>query len=80
MSQRIRSIKPEWLEDELLAQCSDAARVLSIALILLADDYGNGRAGALYLAGRVFAGRPEEVAESALSALASIGYGDQKLS
>lgn len=44
MSGRIRSVKPEWLEDELLMMCSANARVLSIALILLADDYGNGRA------------------------------------
>jgi hypothetical protein len=37
-------VKPEWLEDELLAAASDEARVLSIALILMADDYGRGRA------------------------------------
>jgi hypothetical protein len=41
---RIRTIKPEWLDDELLASASDEARVLSIALILMADDYGRGRA------------------------------------
>ena len=44
MSGRIRSVKPEWLEDELLAAASDEARVLSIALLLMADDYGHGRA------------------------------------
>lgn len=44
MTGRIRSIKPEWLEDELMMGCSACARVLSIGLILLADDYGNGRA------------------------------------
>lgn len=44
MSGRIRSLKPEWKEDELLAAASDEARVLSAALILMADDYGNGRA------------------------------------
>jgi hypothetical protein len=44
MSGRIRSIKPEWLEDELLASASDEARVLSVALILAADDHGRGRA------------------------------------
>jgi hypothetical protein len=37
-------VKPEWLEDELMAAASDAARVLSVGLILLADDYGRGRA------------------------------------
>jgi hypothetical protein len=51
---RIRTLKPEWLDDEQLASCSDAARVLSVALVLLADDYGNGRASEMYLAGRVW--------------------------
>lgn len=41
---RIRSVKPEWLDDELLAAGSDEARVLSIALLLMSDDYGRGRA------------------------------------
>jgi hypothetical protein len=44
VSGRIRTVKPEWLEDELLAAASDEARVLSVGLILMADDYGNGRA------------------------------------
>ena len=43
MAGRIRSIKPEWLEDERMVMASSDARVLSIALILMADDYGNGR-------------------------------------
>lgn len=47
---RIRTVKPEWLEDELLAAASDEARVLSIALILMADDYGNGRASMAQIA------------------------------
>lgn len=50
MSGRIRTIKPEWLEDELLAAASDEARVLSVALILMADDYGRGRASAASIA------------------------------
>jgi hypothetical protein len=44
MTGRIRTIKPEWLEDELLAGASNEARVLSVGLILMADDYGRGRA------------------------------------
>jgi hypothetical protein len=40
---RIRTIKPEWLEDERMAEASSDARVLSVALILLADDAGRGR-------------------------------------
>lgn len=51
---RIRTIKPEWLEDELLAAASDAARTLSVALILLADDYGHGRASIATIAATVW--------------------------
>jgi hypothetical protein len=40
---RIRTVKPEWLSDELLAAASDEARVLSVGLILMADDEGRGR-------------------------------------
>lgn len=43
MTGRIRTIKPEWLEDEFLAAASDSARMLSAALMLMADDYGRGR-------------------------------------
>ena len=50
---RIRTIKPEWLDDERLATCSSDARVLSVALITLADDAGRGRYGAT-IAARVF--------------------------
>lgn len=49
---RARTIKPEWLDDERLTDASKDARLLSVALILLADDYGNGRAGRTYLARR----------------------------
>ena len=51
---RIRTIKPEWLDDETMALAPLESRVLSIALILLADDYGNGRANDALLASRVF--------------------------
>lgn len=54
MAGRIRSIKPEWLDDEKLASMSDEARLLSVALILLADDHGNGRANPLFLASRAW--------------------------
>jgi len=56
---RIRTVKPEWLEDELMAYASSDARVLSIALILLADDYGNGRCTKQQLAGRVYPQRED---------------------
>lgn len=70
MSGRIRTMKPEWLDDERLALASSDARVLSVALILLADDYGNGRASLPLLAGRVFPGKILETVESALAELA----------
>src|SRR4030042_28755 len=54
MGKRIRSIKPEWLEDEKMAFASSEARVLSIGLILMADDYGRGRANEVLLSAHVF--------------------------
>lgn len=50
---RIRTVKPEWLEDDRLLKASSDARVLSIALILLSDDHGRGRLN-LAAAARVF--------------------------
>jgi len=52
-------VKPEWLEDELLLAAGSDGRVLSVALILLADDYGNGRANEMWLAAQVFAMEPQ---------------------
>lgn len=54
MTGRIRTIKPEWLEDELLAGASNEARVLSVGLILMADDYGRGRANIATIASDVW--------------------------
>jgi len=54
MAGRIRTLKPEWLEDEKLGSAGDAARVLSAGLVLLADDYGNGRASAAFIAAHVW--------------------------
>jgi hypothetical protein len=68
---RIRTIKPEWLDDEALVLASAEARVLSIALILLADDYGNGRANQAVLAGRVFPGKNPDILANALAELAT---------
>lgn len=73
MSGRIRTIKPEWLEDEKLAMASSDARVLSIAILLLADDYGNGRANEVQLCGTVFPGvirdNPRDARETLAKAL-----------
>lgn len=74
MSGRIRTLKPEWLEDELLQESSSDARVLSAALILLADDHGNGRGGEKYLAGAVFPGQPTKVLRDALARLVAIRF------
>lgn len=41
---RIRTLKPEILEDARTAGLSDAAFRLFVAMIVLADDHGNLRA------------------------------------
>lgn len=58
---RIRTIKPEWLTDEFTALASDAARVATVALILLADDFGNGRANETMLGSQIFPGDPGKI-------------------
>jgi hypothetical protein len=60
---RIRSVKPEWLEDERLLAAGSEARMFSVALMLLADDHGRGRASEVILAGRVYPGDPESLAK-----------------
>lgn len=60
---RIRSIKPEWLEDERLITAGSDARVASIALIILADDYGRGRL-TVATAARIFPETPENFREA----------------
>ncbi len=73
MSGRIRSIKPEWLDDELLVLASEGARVLSVALLLMADDYGNGRLVYPVLSARIFPRSPE-IFSLALDELTTIRY------
>ncbi len=53
-SGRIRSIKPEILDDAVTAGLSDSAFRLFIAIIVLADDYGRLRAEPGWLRGQVF--------------------------
>lgn len=74
MSGRIRSLKPEWLEDEALIGCSDAARVASAALLLLADDHGNGRGSDRYLGAQIFPGETLAKIREALASLVAIRY------
>jgi hypothetical protein len=82
---RIRSVKPEWLSHELLAAASDEARVLSIGLILMADDEGRGRGSVAAIVAEVWrfdmaredgAKAPEVFAKArrALAELSAIGW------
>lgn len=54
MAGRIRTIKPEMLEDERTAGLSDRAFRLWIGMLMLADDTGRLRADPRYLLGHVF--------------------------
>jgi hypothetical protein len=78
VSGRIRTVKPEWLDDEKLGAASDAARLLTVGLMLLADDHGRGRAHPLFLASRVWSyGDSHETLtklEGALSELSQNGF------
>lgn len=56
---RIRTIKPEMLEDARTAELSDGAFRLFVGAILLADDAGRLRADPRYLCGQVFWGAPD---------------------
>lgn len=60
MAGRIRTIKPEMLEDVRTAELSDGAFRLFIGALLLADDEGRLRADVRYLTGQVFWGAPED--------------------
>lgn len=61
MAGRIRTIKPELLEDSKTAGLDDACWRLFVSLIILADDYGNFRADPPYLRGEVWSHHVEEV-------------------
>lgn len=78
MSGRIRTVKPEWLEDEHMAAASDEARLLSVGLILLADDHGNGRAHEMFVGSRVWPyGDPHETlakVSRAIRELSEMGF------
>jgi hypothetical protein len=64
MAGRIRSIKPEILDDEEAVALSDESWRLWVSMWLLADDVGNCRAGDRYLAALVWqdSGRSPRVA------------------
>lgn len=70
---RIRTVKPEWAEDEVMVMASPAARAMSICLMVYADDYGRNRCNAKMIACRFFPGHPDE-GTSALDELEEIGF------
>jgi hypothetical protein len=77
VSGRIRTLKPEWLEDALIARQPEYVRVLSVALILMADDYGRARAEVEYVAGeawRYHRDGAEQRARDGLAALERIRF------
>jgi hypothetical protein len=75
MTGRIRSIKPEWLEDESMIALSAEARVVSVGLLLLADDHGNGRGSEPFLSARIFPfAESLETLRNGLAELQNIGF------
>jgi hypothetical protein len=77
MSGRIRTVKPEWLEDSKMARLSDAERLLSIALLLVADDHGRGRAEPEFIASRAWVYHPQDgllKAQEGLLRLSEVGF------
>lgn len=72
MSGRIRTIKPELLEDAVTAGVSHAAFRLYVGAIVLSDDYGNFRAEPRKLLGEVFWARTEVTAGVVTSLLVEL--------
>lgn len=73
MAGRIRTLKPELLEDAKTAGLSDTAFRLFVSAILLADDYGNLRAEPGYLRGQIWWKRePSAAFDAALDELAPL--------
>lgn len=54
MAGRIRSVKPEFIEDEKLGELDPLHRLLFLCLWLIADDYGNLRANPKWVHAQVF--------------------------
>lgn len=69
---RIRTVKPELLDDEKVSRLSHAAFRLFLGVILLADDHGNLRGALDFLQGRVFHSTSADVA-AALAELIEAG-------
>lgn len=69
---RIRTIKPEWRTDRRMMRAGLEARVLSIALITLADDEGRGLWFEPVIAAEVFGNDPDRGLASLSRGLASL--------
>ena len=72
MSGRIRTIKPELLEDAVAAGLSDRAFRIFVGSIVLADDYGRLRAEPSWLLGQIFWSHPVKDISAALTELAPL--------
>lgn len=72
---RIRTLKPELLEDAKTANLSDLEFRLFVSTILLVDDHGNARGDVAYIQGAaLWASRhPRETVASALAELSRLG-------
>lgn len=69
MAGRIRTIKPEILDDEKTAHLSHLEWRLFVSLWMIADDYGNLRADPSYVRGQALWGTPDTTLESVGDAL-----------
>ena len=72
MGRRIRSIKPEILEDEKTSNLTDHEWRLFVSLWLLADDYGNFRADTRWLTSQVFWATDNQDSREPLETLARL--------
>ena len=72
MAGRIRTVKPEWLDDEIALE-SDSVRVASVGLLLVADDHGRGRANDTILGRTIFPNKPARIRET-LARLSVLGF------
>jgi hypothetical protein len=70
---RIRSIKPELLEDEKTASLSHLEWRLFVSLLLVADDYGNFRAAPGRLRGVALWAHDDADVDGALTAIHRLG-------
>lgn len=74
---RIRSIKPETWDDEVLGACSVLARLTFYGLISYADDEGRGRSGARFLLSRLHAHSPDVTLDDMGAAMAELARTDR---